>query len=86
MLSRKEGSEITQAIHIVGGATTEATITGLETATAYFVKVAAVNSAGIGVYSEEIMVIREGIVKCLLSCYNFSHILSCCFGSTIFSS
>ena len=62
MLSRKKGSETTQGMHVFGGATTEATMTGLEAATTYFIKVAAVNNAGVGVYSTEIMVIREGIV------------------------
>jgi len=46
--------------NVPGGSATEATLTGLKSATAYYVAVAAVNSVGIGVYSESISILTEG--------------------------
>ena len=46
-----QGSGSTQMLSVSGSATTEATISGLESATNYSIEVAAVNSAGTGVYS-----------------------------------
>ena len=40
-----------QTIRVLGGATTETTITGLNSATNYSIQVAAVTSVGAGVYS-----------------------------------
>ena len=47
-----QGSGSTQIESVSGGATTEATISGLTSSTSYVIEVAAVNSAGIGVYSD----------------------------------
>ena len=46
----------------VSGDTNETTITGLEPATSYSIQVAAVNSAGKGVYSNATVVTTKGIV------------------------
>jgi len=46
--------------NVPGGTTTKATLTGLKSATAYYVEVAAVNSVGIGVYNESISILTEG--------------------------
>ena len=51
-----QGSGSTQTVSISGGAATEATITGLTPSTIYVIEVAAVNSAGIGVYSDPLTV------------------------------
>ena len=40
-----------QSVNISGGAATEAIISGLRVNTTYTIEVAAVNSAGIGIYS-----------------------------------
>ena len=45
---------------VTGGATIETTISGLHSATNYSIEVAAVNSAGIGVYSDPIVSSTEG--------------------------
>ena len=52
----------TQTESVSGGATTEATISGLEPATNYSIEVAAVNSADTGVYSDpqSVMTLMEG--------------------------
>ena len=55
-----QGSGSTVRKNVPGGAATEATLTGLKSATAYYVEVAAVNSVGIGVYSESISILTEG--------------------------
>ena len=46
-----EKSESTQTVSFSGGSVTEATIFGLTPSTLYTIQVAAVNSAGSGVYS-----------------------------------
>ena len=56
------GSGSTQALGISGGATTEITIFGLDCAATYSIEVAAVNSAGTGVYSNAMSLITEGII------------------------
>ena len=45
----------TQTISVSGGSVTEATISSLMSSTAYSIQVAAVNSAGTGVYSDVIV-------------------------------
>ena len=55
-----QGSESTQNVSVAGGATTETTISGLHSATIYSIGVAAVNNAGIGVYSDTIVLSTEG--------------------------
>ena len=42
----------TQTMNVSGGSVTEATISSLMSSTTYSIQVAAVNSAGIGVYSD----------------------------------
>ena len=51
-----QGSGSTQTESVSGGATTEATISGLTPTTSYVVAIAAVNSAGTGMYSEQLTV------------------------------
>ena len=46
----------TNTTDVSGGATTETTISGLTSSTSYVVDIAAVNSAGTGVYSEPLTV------------------------------
>ena len=73
----EEVSDISQTIHVMEGATTEAIITGLEAATTYCIKVAAMNSAGTGVYSNGVNVVTKGIVfetTCLLLHYRLSNL------------
>ena len=55
-----QGSRNTQNVNVTGGATTETTIFELHSATNYSIEVAAVNSAGIGVYSDPIVLSTEG--------------------------
>ena len=50
-----QGSGSTQTVSVSGGGATVATISGLESSTTYSIEVAAVNSAGTGVYSDAIM-------------------------------
>ena len=54
------GSGSTQRKNVPGGASTEATLTGLTDNSTYYIEVAAVNSAGIGVYSNPIAVRTHG--------------------------
>ena len=56
------GSAAKQIAHFSGGSTTEATIAGLDAATKYSIEVAAMNSAGIGVYSTATYAIALGII------------------------
>jgi len=51
-----QGSGSTQTESVSGGATTEATISELTPSTSYVIAIAAVNSAGTGVYSEPLTV------------------------------
>ena len=46
----------TQTVSVSGGSVTEATISSLMSSTTYSIQVAAVNSAGIGAYSERVIV------------------------------
>ena len=55
-----EGSRITHVLSISGDSTTDITISGLNCGATYSVEVAAVNSAGTGVYSNVHSVITEG--------------------------
>ena len=55
-----QGSGRTQTESVSGGATTEATISGLASATNYTIEVAAVNSVGTGVYSGPITALTSG--------------------------
>ena len=55
-----QGSGSTQTESVSGGATTEATISGLTHSTTYEIEVAAVNSAGTGVYSNSITAETDG--------------------------
>ena len=53
------GSGSTQTMSVSGGSVTEATISSLMSSTTYSIQVAAVNSAGIGVYSDLLIVQTE---------------------------
>ena len=57
-----QGSGSPQIVRISGSVTTETTISGLNYSTNYSIQVAAVNSAGIGVYSTAIFAITKGII------------------------
>ena len=74
-------------LNVSGGKTTEAIISDLKSATDYSIKVAAVNSAGTGVYSDPIYALTIGkIVKqhftlfmflCTISICELIEVLSC---------
>ena len=55
-----QGNGSTQTMNVSGGSLTEATISSLMPSTNYSIQVAAVNSAGIGVYSDPITVETDG--------------------------
>ena len=57
-----QGSTITQYVNISGGATFQATIFGAGSGTAYTIEVAAISSAGVGVYSIPTVVSSSGVV------------------------
>ena len=57
-----EESETIKTVYVSGGATTKTTIYGLNPSTKYFIEVAAVNSAGTGVYSTTIIITTKGIL------------------------
>ena len=52
-----QGSGSTQTMNVSGGGVTEATISSLMPSTTYSIQVAAVNSAGVGVYSDPPVII-----------------------------
>ena len=54
-----QGSGITQTISVSGDLTTEAIMAKFASATNYSIEVAAVNRAGIGVYSSAIYIITK---------------------------
>ena len=56
MRYRVQGNESVQTVNVLGDATTNATISGLTPSTSYMIKIAAMNSAGIGVYSDPLTV------------------------------
>ena len=56
-----QGSECIQTKSVLGGATAEVLISRLVNATAYSITVAAVNRAGIGVYSNPITARTDGM-------------------------
>ena len=55
-----EGSGSTQTMNVSGCSVTEATISSLMPSTTYSIQVAAVNSAGVGVYSDSIINMTYG--------------------------
>ena len=55
-----QGSGRTQTVSVSGGDITETIISGLDIATNYSIEVAAVNNAGIGVYSVPIISTTKG--------------------------
>jgi len=55
-----QGSGSTQTESVSGGASTEATISGLEAGTIYDIEVAAANMVGTGVYSDPLTVLTSG--------------------------
>ena len=60
------GSGNIQSMNVLGGITTEATISGLNSATTYSIEVAAVNSAGTGDYSNSISATTSGTYNVLI--------------------
>ena len=60
-----QGTRSTQTLKVSGGATTEIAISGLKASTTYFIEVAAVNSAGTGVYSHSTSLRTSGMVECI---------------------
>ena len=56
----------TQILSVSGGSVTEATISGLTPSTNYSIEVAAVNSAGTGVYSDPLVIVEIPRSKCVL--------------------
>ena len=61
-----QGNMSTQIMNVSGGDTTEISITDLTPSTTYSIEVAAVNSAGTGVYSEPLVAMTwlAGTVQC----------------------
>ena len=57
-----QGSVSKQVMNVSRGATSEATISGLNITTNYSIEVAAVNRAGTGVYSAALFAVTQGIV------------------------
>ena len=55
-----QGDGSTQTVSVSGGDTTETTISGLDSSTNYTIEVAAVNSAGTGVYSNAVYQLTQG--------------------------
>ena len=55
-----QGNGVTQTVSVSGGAVTEITISGLHSSTNYSFEVAAVNNAGIGMYSDPLVITTEG--------------------------
>ena len=51
---------ITQTMRVLGASVTKATLSSLMSSTTYSIQVAAVNSAGVGVYSDLLIVQTEG--------------------------
>ena len=49
----------TQTVSVSGGETTEVMLSGLLSSTNYSIEVAAVNSAGTGVYSSPVVALRD---------------------------
>ena len=65
-----QGSVSTQINNGIGAAATMTTISGLMPSTTYSIEVAAVNSAGTGVYSTPLIVIEtDGKSCCITSCW-----------------
>ena len=63
-----------QTVNVSGGGATQTIISGLTASTEYSIQVAAVNSAGTGVYSNAIMQLTQGIVSyTIMTCTSFTH-------------
>ena len=56
-----------QTVFVLGGSTMEAVIANLMPSTDYYIRVAATNAAGLGVYSEDISVNMPKKSKCFLN-------------------
>ena len=56
-----QGSGSSKNVNVPGAATTETTISELSSTTHYSIEVAAVNSAGIGNYSDPVITTTKGI-------------------------
>ena len=62
----REGSETVQTMIVSGDSATEATISGLNSSTLYTIKVAAINSVGVGEYSSKSAETDYGMSTCSL--------------------
>ena len=71
------GSGSTQTMSVLGGSVTEATISSLMSSTTYSIQVAVVNNAGIGVYSDLLIVQTESMctITCLVCPYSVYNML-----------
>ena len=58
---RVQGDGSTETVSVSGGDTIETIISGLHSSTTYAIEVAAVNSAGIGVYSNPVNQLTQGM-------------------------
>ena len=71
------GSGSTQTMSVSGGSVTEATISSLMSSTTYSIQVAAVNSAGSGVYSDLLIVQTESECNPTHRCSEFHSYSTC---------
>ena len=62
-------------MNVPGGSVTEATISSLKSSTTYFIQVAAVNSAGIGVYSGSMNATTDGTHHNHSTLYNIIYLV-----------
>ena len=62
-----QGSVSTQTVSVSGGGATMTTVSGLESSTTYSIEVAAVNSAGIGVYSTPLIDVETDGKSCCIT-------------------
>ena len=62
-----QGSGSTQTVSVSGGGATQTTISGLMPSITYSIEVAAVNSAGTGMYSDAVSDLTSGIVYYIIT-------------------
>ena len=71
-----QGNGSIQTVSVPGGGSTQTIISRLTSSTTYFIEVAAVNSAGTGVYSNAMMQLTQGIISyTILNNLHFIHSL-----------
>ena len=76
-----QGSGSTQTVSVSGGGATQTTISGLTPSTTYSIEVAAVNSAGTGMYSDAVADLTLGIVYYIITgqISAYTHVSNHCF-------